>query len=575
MKKFQYPILKSVLNVLDDLNIKKHMYLFSELFKNKISILLPHIFGNDILIGEIAVKIVYLLSKEKEIVKAMIENGMIEDILLAIDIEVKKEESVEDDRKRFSKLNPITFSLLETLNNLLNMMKNLEVVNHEHVLSLFRVLLIYFSIIDSFLSLPSVVSLTLRHYLLNANEKNKSDVLMIADILLKYLKIGLECLDEMKGINSNFYQRYNESLHVESAFELLKGVMRVFSVFEKHKREQHVFDLDFLFREYDLMHINVRVVEFIRKLLEDGKLITFINICKDLFEFENFEYCSDFDPFVFYLFILKRTINPKICYDNCDFPSFLNKYPSNFMTCLGLSIYCDSLLNSINKPLIIILKYLFSEMKRKEWINIDEMKLLIEMFSDVNEEYFIVKCRITAEECDEASENGCLDDVIDFILEKGEGMEKEKEEKENSHKEMLWKDLSVIIITRIYKTIMESSNEEYKKRLNKRIEDKNIIIRIISLLEMKDELLYIKYYYNILRLILSEYEEISEEQRFKEIITPILDFIKKYYINGECDSSTSSSSSSLSGCISLISDGIVLTSLEVLFFYVKENSEKQ
>jgi hypothetical protein len=260
-----------------------------------------------------------------------------------------------------------------------------------------------------------------------------------------------------------------------------------------------------------------------------------------------------------------------MCYDNCDFPSFLNKYPSNFIINLTLLKYCDRLLKNIKKPIIIILQSLFSERKRRKWIKVNELKLLIEIFSDVNEDI------MTAKEFDETSEK-YLDDVTDFILE-GKRKEKEKEKKKNSHKEMLLNDLTVVIITRIYKTIMESSNEEYKKRLSKRIEDKNIIIRIIRLLEMKDESLYIKNYYNMLRLVLNEYEEISEEKRFKEIIIPMLDFIKKHYMNGRCDSSSSSSSSSpLSGCVSMsvVSDGIISTSLEVLLYYVKEeDSERQ
>jgi hypothetical protein len=55
-------------------------------------------------------------------------------------------------------------------------------------------------------------------------------------------------------------------------------------------------------------------------------------------------------------------------------------------------------------------------------------------------------------------------------------------------------------------------------------------------------------------------------------------FIKKYYINGVCDSSSPSlPSSSLSGCVSMsvVSDGVILTSLEVLLYYVKEDSERQ
>jgi hypothetical protein len=259
----------------------------------------------------------------------------------------------------------------------------------------------------------------------------------------------------------------------------------------------------------------------------------------------------------------------------------LNKYPSDFITNLGLSKYCELLLGYINNPIIIILKFLFSERKKKRWIKVDELKLLIEIFSDTDEEYCSVKKYIiTAEECDEASEKGCLDDVIDFILEGRREMEKEKGEKKNSLKEILWIDLSAVIIIRIYKTIMDSSNEEYKKRLRKRIEDKKIIIRILSLLEMKDESLFIKNYCNILRLVLNEYEEISEEQTFEKIITPILHFIKKYYINGRCDSSSSplsssSLSSSLFGLVLTVSDNIVSASLEVLFFYVKEDSERQ
>jgi hypothetical protein len=75
MKKFQYPILKAIFNVIDDDNIKKNTYIFSELFKNKMSILLPHIFGNDVLIGEVVLRILKLLSLKTEVANTMIENG--------------------------------------------------------------------------------------------------------------------------------------------------------------------------------------------------------------------------------------------------------------------------------------------------------------------------------------------------------------------------------------------------------------------------------------------------------------------------------------------------------------------
>jgi hypothetical protein len=449
MKKFQYPILKAIFNVINDLNVEKRNYIFSELFKNKISILLPHIFGNDVLINRIVIRIVDYLGKDEKIAK--VKNGVIEDILSVIDIEVKNEKSENnfeeemigvdyevldfvnfinlfglklDFGKRFSKL-LVIFVLLKTLDKLLSVMKKLKLVNHEHVLSLFKVLLIYFSNVDSFSSLSSVVSLTLHYHLLDINERSKNVVLMIASVLLKYLKIALKNLDEMKHINCYFYNVRGWFFDIiPTAFELLKGVVNVFSVFEMHKHKKTVFYLDFFFTEYNSMHINVRIANFIKKLLKDGKLIIFMSICQEIFKLRYFEHLTDFYPIVVYSFILKRTINPNMCYDNCDFPSFLNKYPSNFMTNLEISFYCDVNLEFINNPLIIILKCLFSERKRREWIEVDDLKLLIEIFSDVNEDYLLTEI-ITAKECDEISEKGYLDDVIGFILE-GRRMEKEK-----------------------------------------------------------------------------------------------------------------------------------------------------
>jgi hypothetical protein len=106
--------------------------------------------------------------------------------------------------------------------------------------------------------------------------------------------------------------------------------VRVFSVFEMDKHKQHVFGFDFLFREYNSMHVNVRVTNYIKKLLENGKLITFMNICKEIFEFEYLEQGSDFYPVVFYLFILKRTINPTMCYDSCDFKQISIRFYNKF-----------------------------------------------------------------------------------------------------------------------------------------------------------------------------------------------------------------------------------------------------
>jgi hypothetical protein len=64
--------------------------LISELFNNKISILLPHIFGRNVLISEIAGVVIYALSATEEVAEVMIKNGMIEDILSVINTEVEK-----------------------------------------------------------------------------------------------------------------------------------------------------------------------------------------------------------------------------------------------------------------------------------------------------------------------------------------------------------------------------------------------------------------------------------------------------------------------------------------------------
>jgi hypothetical protein len=132
-------------------------------------------------------------------------------------------------------------------------------------------------------------------------------------------------------------------------------------------------------------------MNFIRDLLEKDKIMIFLNICKKLFELyrQNMNKLTIFEPVIFYLFILERTLHPFIYYDDDELPSFLLKYPSNFWTNLGLSTYCEIFLRHLNNPLIIILKYLFFQGKKNTLIKTEEIELLIKIFSDEREEFLI------------------------------------------------------------------------------------------------------------------------------------------------------------------------------------------
>jgi hypothetical protein len=191
---------------------------------------------------------------------------------------------------------------------------------------------------------------------------------------------------------------------------------------------------------------------------------------------------------------LKRTLNPSVYYEDDELPSFLSKYPSNFWTNWGLSWYCDTYLKKLKNPLIIILKCLFFQGKRNTLIKTEEIKLLIEIFSD-EREGFVTNELIRVEECDEADNNGHLDDMINFVLE-------DKNINIKSEKENIWRELFIIIINRIYLTIIKSSNNN---KYIKRLEDRMIIFKIFNFYYIKNLSSYSKNCLNILKLTLYKY----------------------------------------------------------------------
>jgi hypothetical protein len=116
--------------------------------------------------------------------------------------------------------------------------------------------------------------------------------------------------------------------------------------------------------------------------------------------------------------------------------------------------------------------------------------------------------------------------------------------------------------------INNSHKQEFKKKLEEYLEKNNVILRIMSLYCVEDLKPYLKNYLNIIRLVLNEYDEISEKETLEEIIVPMLNFIKKYYVNRSCNSSSLSSPQ-------YISDGVVLISLEVMLSYVEKERMRQ
>jgi hypothetical protein len=100
--------------------------------------------------------------------------------------------------------------------------------------------------------------------------------------------------------------------------------------------------------------------------------------------------------------------------------------------------------------------------------------------------------------------------------------------------------------------------------IKEQLEDKFIIYRIISSHPYEDTKSCFNFYKNILLLTLHEFYEINDEQIFKEIITPILDFINYSYSNRACNS--------LRKCIS---NSIILISLQVIYSFIFNDIKKQ
>jgi hypothetical protein len=75
--------------------------------------------------------------------------------------------------------------------------------------------------------------------------------------------------------------------------------------------------------------------------------------------------------------------------------------------------------------------------------------------------------------------------------------------KNNSEEEIIWKELCICVITWIYIRIIKSKDDIYISKLKKRIDDKNIIPRILSLkITLTSENYHPSYFNNFLNILL-------------------------------------------------------------------------
>jgi hypothetical protein len=259
--------------------------------------------------------------------------------------------------------------------------------------------------------------------------------------------------------------------NLRGIFNLLGIVSKLKKVFESYEHISWGNDGDDV---YNYPRINDVLSEFVRNSLQDGKIITVLNVYTTIHNsFGDISTLFIFDPLILFIFILRQTLHPSQYYENNGFPSFLSKYPSNFWTNFGLYGFCDSCCKDIKNPLSVIVRCFFSKGIRNTWLKLDEIKLLTEIFNDYcnREEESSLGNMITADDCDEVNEKGYLDDMIDFML----------EWKNNLEEEIIWKELFICVISQIYIRIIKSKDDIYISRLKKRIDDKNVIPRILSL----------------------------------------------------------------------------------------------
>jgi hypothetical protein len=244
-------------------------------------------------------------------------------------------------------------SLLKTINK------------EEQIKSLSKVVRVYFVFLDPFLYFPSIISLILNH-LMTKNIKDEEEE-FISEIEKKLLFSWEEVVNSLikKRFVNGFWIIYNDiRADFSLTFLLCGGLWIVTNIFYKFK---HFYNFQhFSFRKYELLEINTVITNFIRDLLKEGKLITFLKTCDTVFKSykQNMNELRIFEPLIFYLFILKRMLNPSFYYEDDELSSFLSKYPSNFWTNWGLSTYCETKLGKLKNRLIIILKYLFFQGKR-------------------------------------------------------------------------------------------------------------------------------------------------------------------------------------------------------------------
>jgi hypothetical protein len=214
---------------------------------------------------------------------------------------------------------------LEKLIHFTDISSLLKTINKEQNKSLSNVVGVYFYSLGPFLYFPFIISLLL-NYLMTKNIRDDEEKEFIFKIEKKLLFSWEDVKNSLikKTFVTDLGFLYDDiPVDFSLSFLLLGGLWIVTKVFYKFK---HFYNFQhFSFRKYESLQINTMIANFIKDLLK-GKLMTFLNI-KTVFESykQNMNELRIFEPLIFYLFILKRTSNPSIYYEDDELPSFLSK----------------------------------------------------------------------------------------------------------------------------------------------------------------------------------------------------------------------------------------------------------
>jgi hypothetical protein len=335
IKKFQYPILRLIYRNMEIGIEENRIYLLSKLFNNDLTNIIKLIFDFDDLISEMSGNVIYYMIEFDSCFNVLIKNETIEKIISIIeneerkerinnDIEIKidkdnscdisKDVTYEMNKSRVLKYDhtiPVLLRSLEKLIRFTDISSLLKTINKEQIKSLSKVVDVYFYSFEPFIYFPSIISLIL-NYLITKNFRDDEEeefILEIEEILLFSWEEIVDCLIKKSFVTNLEFKYRDVPLDFFLMFLLFGGLWIITNVFYKFKHfynSQH-----FSFTKYESLEINTMITNFIKDFLKEEKLITFFNICDTVFESykQNINELRIFEPLIFYLFILKRTLN--------------------------------------------------------------------------------------------------------------------------------------------------------------------------------------------------------------------------------------------------------------------------